>query len=166
MWFELDSGVTFSHSTLVSSDSNIETIDIVYSESNAYPLFFMNSIVWGRCWPEASEIFATFGRNIGEPMNTCGFGESDIILESDPLLLPLGDYGGPTPTAPPALGSPAIDNGGYLGGTTFSNPPIDQRGIARPQSWSGGSIPKYDIGSVERESFTNIFKELIKDLRY
>lgn len=166
MWFLQNCGLTFSHSTLVSSDSNIEMIDIAYSEDNTFPLFFMNSIVWGRCWPEASEFFATYGRNIGEPMNTCGFGESDIILESDPLLLPLGDYGGLTPTAPPALGSPAIDNGGFLGGTTFSNPTIDQRGIPRPQSGDGNASEEWDIGSVERESFTNFFKRISNDLKY
>lgn len=31
------------------------------------------------------------------------------LISSDPMLYPLGDYGGPTPTMPPRPGSPAID---------------------------------------------------------
>src|SRR5262245_24511025 len=31
------------------------------------------------------------------------------LTSGDPLLAPLGDYGGPTPTRPPLPGSPAID---------------------------------------------------------
>jgi len=58
----------------------------------------------------------------------------------DPLLLPLGNYGGLTPTMIPQAGSPAINNG--------SNPAAlanDQRGAGFPRSFGGG----VDIGAVE-----------------
>jgi hypothetical protein len=44
----------------------------------------------------------------------------------DPLLGPLGDYGGPTQTAPLLAGSPALD-----AGNPASAPPTDQRGVPR-----------------------------------
>ncbi len=57
-----------------------------------------------------------------------------------PLLAPLGSYGGPTLTAPPLPGSPAIDAGGPTALTA------DQRGLVRP--FGLGS----DIGAVEISS--------------
>jgi hypothetical protein len=62
---------------------------------------------------------------------------SGSILAADPLLAPLGNYGGPTQTMPPLPGSPAVDS---------ALPPtlnIDQRGFPRPL----GLAP--DIGAVE-----------------
>ncbi|MGJ8642878.1 MAG: beta strand repeat-containing protein [Luteolibacter sp.] len=61
-----------------------------------------------------------------------------LIIAPSPMLLPLGDYGGPTQTMPPLSGSPAIDAGGTTdpGGT-------DQRGLPR---FLNGAL---DIGAVE-----------------
>ena len=57
----------------------------------------------------------------------------------DPLLAPLGDYGGPTPTMPPLIGSPALD------ASTDSVAPTsqDQRGFPR---LVGAGL---DLGAVE-----------------
>jgi CSLREA domain-containing protein len=69
----------------------------------------------------------------------------------DPLLGPLADNGGPTPTRLPAATSPAVD--AIALGTTSTGVPSwalcggalqDQRGVARPQG------PACDIGAVER----------------
>ena len=68
------------------------------------------------------------------------------LPDTDPLLSPLADNGGPTFTHSPTLGSPAID----AGNSTFAT---DQRGLERPfdfdvipnASTSDGS----DIGAVE-----------------
>ena len=65
------------------------------------------------------------------------------LTDGDPLLAPLGNYGGPTPTMPPLPGSPAID----AGSDDATNAPYsfatDQRGFPR---WSG---PHVDLGAVE-----------------
>ena len=61
----------------------------------------------------------------------------------NPLLAPLGSYGGPTQTMALLPGSPAIDTG-----TTISGVTADQRGIARPQ----GAAP--DIGAFESRGFS------------
>jgi hypothetical protein len=81
-------------------------------------------------------------------MNLGGFGESSVTGSTgtstnpqfgpDPQLGPLQDNGGGTPTAMPAATSPAVDAAG-----TTECPPLDQRGIARPQG------PACDIGAVE-----------------
>jgi len=59
------------------------------------------------------------------------------VLWADPLLLPIGDYGGLNATMPPDDLSPAID-----GGVTNGAPPTDQRGRLR--------VPPIEIGAYER----------------
>ncbi|HEX5217952.1 MAG TPA: choice-of-anchor Q domain-containing protein [Verrucomicrobiae bacterium] len=62
------------------------------------------------------------------------------ITSGNPLLAPLGDYGGPTQTLPPLPGSPAIDP---VGGDTTSVFATDQRGLPRVVN---GVV---DVGAVE-----------------
>lgn len=57
-------------------------------------------------------------------------------------LMPLDNYGGPTETMPPALGSPAI---GFYPSTWTGCPGTDQRGQARPSPGQNNC----DIGAVE-----------------
>ena len=64
------------------------------------------------------------------------------IIGQDPLLLPLGKYGGPTLTHALGIGSPARDAGSC---TDLRGDPVtvDQRGVARPQGKT------CDIGAFE-----------------
>lgn len=64
----------------------------------------------------------------------------------NPLLAPLGDYGGATQTMPPGPGSPAIE----AGISTPDTPPTDQIGNPRPS----GAFP--DIGAVEAFAFSTM----------
>jgi hypothetical protein len=78
----------------------------------------------------------------------------------DPQLAALGNYGGPTPTRPPQVGSPAIDNAAGLPGIT-----TDQRGFGRAVGWTndfssglgGASVLKLgldpDTGTLNAGSF-------------
>jgi hypothetical protein len=82
---------------------------------------------------------------------TCG-AASLGQLTGDPLIGPLGDYGGSTPTHLLLAGSPAIDRiafnqGAGCDGTTVT---ADQRGVARPQPSNDGNC---DIGSIEYTGF-------------
>lgn len=61
------------------------------------------------------------------------------ITSGDPLLLPLGNYGGLTQTRPPLAGSPALNAAVVVP----SSPTADQRGNVRPL---GGAS---DLGAVE-----------------
>jgi S-layer homology domain len=76
--------------------------------------------------------------------NSCGFGSNNgSMSNTDPMLGPLANNGGPTQTMALLPGSPAID----AGNTSFcSSSPVngvDQRGMSRPQ---GGGC---DIGAYE-----------------
>ncbi|MBN2002406.1 MAG: right-handed parallel beta-helix repeat-containing protein, partial [Anaerolineae bacterium] len=75
-------------------------------------------------------------KNVG--YNACGLshGAGGSLIGVNPLLGPLGDYGGPIQTFALLPGSPALDAGGAA-----SCLPTDQRGIARPQ------VAACDIGA-------------------
>jgi len=85
-------------------------------------------------------VTSTAGVNfIGDDSDALGLGTINIdYLTGDAQLAPFGNYGGPTPTFPPFIGSPVLD-----AGLAIPAPPTDQRGIARPV----GSAP--DIGAIE-----------------
>jgi len=70
--------------------------------------------------------------------NSCGFDVRTDLINTDPLLGPLQDNGGPTFTHALLHGSPAIDHGI---GEGF--PSIDQRGVPR---WQGSTC---DTGAYE-----------------
>ena len=76
--------------------------------------------------PDAAGPFSSDGYNlIGNTSNSTGFTDSGEQLNVDPLLGPLADYGGPTPTMALRAGSPAIDKGYSPSLAT------DQRGLPR-----------------------------------
>jgi hypothetical protein len=77
------------------------------------------------------------GNNISSDAS-CQFTAPGSMNNTDPLLSPLGDFGGPTPTMALLSGSPALDQG-----LAIFSPPTDQRGFTRPF----GSAP--DIGAFE-----------------
>lgn len=108
-----------------------------------------NSIMSGNSTADAAGLVVSQGNNIVQVVGTStGWIPSDMNV--DPLLAPLGFYGGLTMTRFLLSGSPAI-NGGQNCVTDAScsaaNPPVpvntDERGVARP---FGASV---DIGAVE-----------------
>jgi hypothetical protein len=81
-------------------------------------------------------VVQSHGGNI-ENGETCGLTQPTDRQNTDPLLGPFADNGGPTNTHLPATNSPAIDAG------TGPCPPQDQRGAVRPFG------PACDSGAVE-----------------
>jgi hypothetical protein len=92
-------------------------------------LLLTNTIVAGNQDIGGTNIFGTFA------------GANNLTL-GDPVLGPLGNYGGPTPTVPPLVGSPALNAGTD---SVISQYATDQRGFARRFG------PHVDIGAVESQ---------------
>jgi Right handed beta helix region len=90
---------------------------------------------------DAGASFVSLGHNLFSDAPKLSLDRTDLI-NTDPLLGPLADNGGPTLTQALLPGSPAIDAGIAVSGVTS-----DQRGITRPQ----GSVP--DIGAFESRGF-------------
>ena len=97
----------------------------IYSE-NSFSL--QNSIVAANSADSAANIFGFLSAG------------TTNLTSGDPLLAPLGYYGGPTPTRPPLPGSPAIDAGDSVAASPFAT---DQRGLPR------SSGLRADLGAVE-----------------
>ena len=74
------------------------------------------------------------------------------ILDTPPMLSPLGDYGGPTPTHAIGSGSPLIDAGNHNFAFDFDGSPLqtDQRGSGFPRLLDN----EVDIGAVEAQATT------------
>jgi hypothetical protein len=85
------------------------------------------------CWGTVSD----YGHNLSSD-NSAGFSATGSLNNTDPILGPLDDYGGPTLTMALLTGSPAID-----GGNTATAPATDQRGRSRPYGAAA------DIGAFE-----------------
>ncbi len=108
----------------------------------------------GSLGPDVFGSFVSKGHNlIGETDGSTGWGNSDltgtIASPLNPLLVPLGNYGGPTQTMALLPGSPAIDAGSNS--LIPSGVTTDQRGLSRIVN---GTV---DIGAFESRGFTIAF---------
>jgi len=114
----------------------------IRAQEQADEVWLRNTIINGSC---LGLYFRTEGGNIEGPGNTCGLENPGDYYNLVTPLLPLGDYGGPTPTMPPVLGSYAVDN-------PWADPncePHDQRQVIRPQDADLDGFTHCDSGAVE-----------------
>ncbi len=97
--------------------------------------------------PDCSGTLTSGGYNFIGDITGCNLSGATPLdtFESDPLLGPLEDNGGPTSTHALLFGSPAIDAGDPAGCTDDAGAPltIDQRGVPRPQ------FGRCDVGAYE-----------------
>jgi hypothetical protein len=87
----------------------------------------------------------SFGHNLDSD-RSCDFDQPTDQPNTDPLLGPLQDNGGPTWTHAPLAGSPVIDRG-------WCDPGTDQRGVPRPLDGNRDGVWICDIGAVEYNPF-------------
>jgi hypothetical protein len=102
-----------------------------------------NSILDDNGTMNCSSHITSLGNNL-EDGDTCGFQESTDLVNTDPLLEPLADNGGPTLTHALEQGSPAID-----AGSNAACPDSDQRGHDRPLDGDMDGNAVCDIGALE-----------------
>ncbi|MEP6945067.1 MAG: Ig-like domain-containing protein [Acidobacteriota bacterium] len=148
--------LTITNST-ISGNSSLNNGGGVHSTS-ATPAAIRNSIIAGNHGNAASTdmtgIAGSLGNNIVGVVGTSGGWVDSDLQNTDPLLAPLGYYGGNGFTFAPTSASPAI-NAGQACVTDLScsstNPPfgltVDERGASR--------IGTVDIGAVELNNSAN-----------
>ncbi len=152
-------GIT-NHGTLTASNctvagnsaTNAGGIDNVYGGSATLNnTLVAGSTSGGDLYNDSSDhsVFSGAYDLIGDGSDLSSFTHS---LSGNPLLAPLGNYGGPTQTMALLLGSPAIDAGSVaLAVDTNGNPlTTDQRGAGFPRILNN----TVDIGAFESQGFT------------
>lgn len=94
----------------------------------------------------SNDSWTSAGNNLASD-NFCDFTATGDLQFTDPLLAPLGDYGGSTLTHALNPGSPAID-----AGSNTACPAADQRGVARPVDGDDDATAVCDIGAFEAQN--------------
>jgi hypothetical protein len=110
-------------------------------------VYLVNTIVAGNANSDCFEFLGNPPTSLGHNLDSdgsCNLTGPGDLPNTDPWLLPLGDYGGPTLTHSMHAVSPAID-----AGDDAACPATDQRGVSRPLDGDGDGNPHCDIGAVE-----------------
>ncbi len=127
-------------------------LDIVLPEGHEGSMTVRRTYVYGACDVRGLNLLTSEGGNVEGPGNTCYFIDgTDQYNKPEPLVLPLGNHGGYTPTMvpmdrPPSGLQPILDNS-YIDQDCLPN---DQRGVSRPQDGDGDGYSLCDTGAVER----------------
>jgi hypothetical protein len=109
-----------------------------------------NSIVANNSGGNCGGTMTSHGYNLSSD-GTCNFNNTGDLNNTDPMLGPLQNNGGPTQTVALPSGSPAVDAGNPNGCTDGQGHLLktDQRGKPRPDTEDTGGC---DMGAYERQS--------------
>lgn len=136
--------VSVESSTIASNSSINPGGGIFATQSSTVGL--ENSIVSDNsttdCETNFSASINSRGHNLGGD-GSCGLTQATDEQNTDPLLGPLQDNGGPTDTHALLAGSPAVDSGD-------SDQTVDQREKTRPKDGDGDGTATDDIGAFEK----------------
>jgi CSLREA domain-containing protein len=145
--YNIEGNININNSTLSSNvaDSLGGGLFSEYGSIMFSNTIIANSLSGGNC-TAGSGIITDAGHNI-DTDDTCNLNPANGSLpNTNPLLGPLQDNGGPTWTHALSWYSPAID-----AGDAAQCPATDQRGISRPRDGDGDGLAVCDIGSYEVE---------------
>jgi predicted outer membrane repeat protein len=155
--FFVDSQATIVNCTLSGNSAGAASGGGIFAIGPLSHLNLQNTIIAGSTGGDCT-LFAggTIGTN---SHNLIQDGSCSPLLSGNPMLGPLQNNGGPTPTMALLPGSPAIDAGddGVLGSPLFLT--TDQRGVGFPRK-SGAHL---DIGAFELQVVGPSFDTCLKD---
>ncbi|MGI9243208.1 MAG: right-handed parallel beta-helix repeat-containing protein, partial [Verrucomicrobiales bacterium] len=147
--------LAFNHSTVVRNYTDYQTsaaIDLV-DDSSPEKVEFSHTIL-ARNWSGdydplnyTGPAVTSHGHNL-EDTDSVGFTQPGDLQNCDPLLAPLGHYGGQFRSIAPLADSPAIDAGEPLSVAAGENQ-FDGRRLARIIDGTGTGAARIDIGAQE-----------------
>ncbi len=139
----LDGSITTTHSTFTNNTAGGATINSSQvDEFRLYNSIVANNTGFDCQFNAASDQTVQVANNVTTD-GSCQWEGAPVII-ADPLLGPLQDNGGPTPTHTLSEFSPAIDQA-----ANDVCPMLDQSGIERPIDGNGDGQADCDIGAVE-----------------
>jgi hypothetical protein len=146
-------GVTINNSTISNNSAQGEWGGVgggIYGNAILRNSIVAYSFVGGNSGGNCSNTLTSDGYNLSSD-GTCNFTGPGDLNNTNPLLGPLQNNGGPTQTQALLPGSPAIDAGNPNGCTDGSGHLLktDQRGAPRPNKEDTGGC---DMGAYERQS--------------
>jgi hypothetical protein len=141
---------------IVNGSGNLVMNNSTVSGNSAGGIFnggtatLQNSIVANNSGTNCGGTVTSHGYNLSRDV-TCNFNGPGDLNDTNPVLGPLQNNGGPTPTMALLPGSPAIDAGNPSGCTDGQGHllKIDQRGMPRPDPEDAGGC---DMGAYERQT--------------
>ena len=143
--YTVNGSPTLQNVTFSGNSATVSGGGLYYSVSNIIlaNVIAADSLSGGDCVSVATLTSSVTNNLLEDAANACGMtnGINKNIVGFDPLLAPLSDNGGSTPTQALSAGSLAVDTG-----DDASCPATDQRGVARP----GGN--HCDIGAYESDA--------------
>jgi hypothetical protein len=146
------SSSTFSGNSAVCNSKNCIAGAGGITSEILVPAVMQNSIVANNSGGRANcdATITSNGYNLSSD-KTCNFNGPGDLNNTDPMLGPLQNNGGPTQTQALLTGSPAIDAGNPSGCTDGNGHLLktDQRGMPRPDKEDTGGC---DMGAYERQS--------------
>jgi hypothetical protein len=151
----LESGASLTLISATLADNAIEAPGGVAEGGNIFTnagVKIANSIITGGTGPAGTENCASKLESQGfnlESSNECGFTAVGDQPNTDPLLGPLQDNGGPAQTKMPAANSPAVDHGSAFGLTTDERGEVRPTDLASTPNSSAAGADGSDIGAVE-----------------
>ena len=148
--FQLAGTLLINNSTLSGNTAGDGSGGGIFNVNDGSTVALQNSILANNTGGNCHGTLDSRGYNLSGD-NSCSFDGNGALNNTDPILGPLQNNGGPTNTMALLSGSPAID-AGNPGGCTESQGNLlttDQRGMPRPNKEDASGC---DIGAYERQS--------------